>query len=170
MRGLRSRVINSTSCDKATSLPGTMLPLASWYKTLKFLLVSTTSLFRSVFISFDSWIIFVSEAQMSNRDAYYLLKIIYIFIYGCTESSLYADFLQFWCMGFSFPWLLLLHLKGSRAHVQQLWCMGLVALWHLGSSWTRDGTCVPCIGSGFLTHWTTVGVLQVLLNLNCLGH
>ena len=48
--------------------------------------------------------------------------------------------------------------------------MGLVALWHMGSSWTRDGTCVPCIGSGFLTHWTSMGVLQVLLNLNCLGH
>ena len=30
---------------------------------------------------------------MSNKDANYLLKIIYIFIYGCTEASLYADFL-----------------------------------------------------------------------------
>ena len=30
---------------------------------------------------------------------------------------------------------------------------GLVALWHVESSWTRDRTCVPCIGRRFLYHW-----------------
>ena len=33
--------------------------------------------------------------------------------------------------------------------------MGLVALWHMGSSWTRDGTCVPCIGRWILNHCAT---------------
>ena len=28
---------------------------------------------------------------------------------------------------------------------QELWFMGLVASWHVGASWARDQTCVPCI-------------------------
>ena len=39
--------------------------------------------------------------------------------------------------------------------VQQLWCMHLDALWHVESVWTRDWTCVPCIGGQILNHWTT---------------
>ena len=31
--------------------------------------------------------------------------------------------------------------------------MGLVSLKHVESSWTRDRTCVPCLG--ILNHWTT---------------
>ena len=31
---------------------------------------------------------------------------------------------------------------GSRAQGQQLWLRALVASWHVGSSWTRDRTCV----------------------------
>ena len=70
------------------------------------------------------------------------------------------------CVGFSLRWLLLLWsmgsrctdfsscstqvqqlwLAGSRAQTQQLWCTGLVAPRHVGSSWTRARTCVPCIG------------------------
>ena len=33
--------------------------------------------------------------------------------------------------------------------------MELVALWHMGSSQTRDRTCVPCIGRRILTHCIT---------------
>jgi len=33
--------------------------------------------------------------------------------------------------------------------------MGLVAPPHVGSSQTRDGTYVPCIGRWILNHWTT---------------
>ena len=39
-----------------------------------------------------------------------------------------------------------------------MWCRGLVAPRHVGSSWTRDRICVPCIG--FLTHCTTREVLD----------
>ena len=40
---------------------------------------------------------------------------------------------------------------------QELWHMGLVAQWHMGSSWTRVRTLVPCIGKTILNHWTTRG-------------
>ena len=43
--------------------------------------------------------------------------------------------------------------------LQQLWYTGLVALQYAGSSWTRDWTCVPCIGRQTLNHWTTRDVL-----------
>ena len=33
-------------------------------------------------------------------------------------------------------------------------CTGLVALWHVGSSQTRNRTCVPCIGRQILNHST----------------
>ena len=33
--------------------------------------------------------------------------------------------------------------------------MGLIAPQHVGSSWTKDRTCVPCIGRRILNHWTT---------------
>ena len=40
----------------------------------------------------------------------------------------------------------------SRAQAQQWWCMDLVALWHVGSSQTRDPTRVSCIGRQILYH------------------
>jgi len=33
---------------------------------------------------------------------------------------------------------------------QQLWLTGLVALWHVESSWTRHQTHVPCTGKQIL--------------------
>ena len=32
--------------------------------------------------------------------------------------------------------------------------LGLIAPWYVESSWTRDRTCVPCIGTQVLNHWT----------------
>ena len=52
-------------------------------------------------------------------------------------------------------WTQQLQLAGSRVQAQQLWHMGLVALRHVGSSQTRDRTCVPCIGRWILNHCTT---------------
>ena len=34
--------------------------------------------------------------------------------------------------------------------LQKLWCRGLVTLWHVESSQTREQTCVPCIGRQIL--------------------
>ena len=36
-----------------------------------------------------------------------------------------------------------------------MWSMGLVALWHVEFSQTRNPTRVPCIGRWILNHWTT---------------
>ena len=42
----------------------------------------------------------------------------------------------------------------SRALEHRLsWRLGLVALRHVGSSWTRDQTHVPCIARQILNHW-----------------
>ena len=47
-----------------------------------------------------------------------------------------------------------------------LWCTGLAAPRHVGSSWTRVQTCVPCIGRQILNHWTTREVLLLNFRLD----
>ena len=44
-----------------------------------------------------------------------------------------------------------------------MWCMGLVALWHVVSSHTRDSTCVPFIGRWILNQWTIREVLGLVV-------
>ena len=44
---------------------------------------------------------------------------------------------------------------GALGHVGSLWHMDLVFPQHVGSSQTRDQTCVPCTGRRTLNHWTT---------------
>ena len=111
--------------------------------------------------------------------------LMYLFIFGCVGSSLLRrGFLQLWragatlrrgarashFSGFSccgaqalgtrasvvvvrgLQWL---WLEGFRAQAQWLWRTGLVALRHVGSSWTRDQTHVPCIGRQILNHCPT---------------
>ena len=55
----------------------------------------------------------------------------------------------------------------------ELWCMDLVALWHAGSSWTRDQTRVLCFGRQILNNWTTReatgGILIAIYELEKLG-
>ena len=48
--------------------------------------------------------------------------------------------------GFSLCWLLLLWSIGSGHSGSVVVALGLAALRHVGSSQTRDKTCVPCIG------------------------
>ena len=52
-------------------------------------------------------------------------------------------------------WVQKLPITGSRAQAQSLWCMGLVSLWHVVSSQTRDRTRVSCIDRWITNHWTT---------------
>ena len=49
------------------------------------------------------------------------------------------------CAGFSLQWLLLLQSMALGTPAQHLWHMGFLAPLHVESSWTRNGTCVPCI-------------------------
>ena len=62
-------------------------------------------------------------------------------------------------------WAQQLWLVGSRAQAQQLWCTGLVAPWHVGSSWTRDQTRVPYTGRQILNHCASREVPQNSLEL-----
>ena len=58
-------------------------------------------------------------------------------------------------------WAQKLWLTGSRAQAQKLWCMGLDAPWHVGSSWTRNRTHIPCTGRWILNHCATREALSV---------
>jgi len=90
----------------------------------------------------------------------FLFFFLYLHIYFCLRGS--ALLLR----GFSLvvasggrslvvvPRLLLLQSTGSRVQAQHLWCMGMHALWHVGSSQTRDRTCVPCTERQTLIHYT----------------
>ena len=66
-------------------------------------------------------------------------------------ASLSFSDAQVSCCGAS---LVLGHRLSARG-LSKLWCTGLVAPWHVGSSWIRDQTSVPCIGRWILNHWTT---------------
>ena len=46
-----------------------------------------------------------------------------------------------------------------------LWRLGLVAPRRVGSSQTRGGTGIPCLGRRTLNHWTTVEVPRFILRL-----
>ena len=61
-------------------------------------------------------------------------------------------------------WVQSLWFPSSRAQAQELWCTGLVAPWHVGSSWIRDQTLVSCIGRWILYHWAT---REALCNCSC---
>ena len=66
--------------------------------------------------------------------------------------------------------LQLLWLGGSRVWTQWLRHMGLVVSWHVGSSWTRDQTHVPCLGRQCLNHWTTKEILNLLSLIHTLPY
>ena len=96
-------------------------------------------------------------------------NLIQLVIFGCAGSSLLHglslvavsegySFLQF--AGFSIAVASLTEGMGSRVWAQQLQCMGLVSLWHVESSWTRDQTSIPCIAKQTLNHLTTREVLE----------
>ena len=81
------------------------------------------------------------------------------------------------CAGFSLWWLLLLRSMGSRRAGFSscgLWVLkrrfsscgarGLVAPRHVGSSWIRDRTRVPCIGRRILNHCATREVPLISLH------
>ena len=73
-----------------------------------------------------------------------------------------GDYSSLWCVGFSLRWLLLLRSTSSRHVGSVVVARGLqsagsvvVAHGHVGSSPTRERTCVPCIGRRVLNHCAT---------------
>ena len=116
-----------------------------------------------------------------------MYTLLYLFIFGCAASLLlHLSFLQLEStgsghMGFSScsTGAYQLWLEGPRVcRLQQLQPTGLVALWHVESSQTKDQTHVTCIGIQILIHCTTREVLNfdflknyfiylVVLGLSC---
>ena len=106
---------------------------------------------------------------------YFWLRWVFVAVCRLSLVAARGGCSSLWCTGFSLQWLLLLYstgsrhagfsscgawtqqlwLTGTRVQAQQLWSMGLVALWHVGSSWTRAQTRVPCIGRRILNHCAT---------------
>ena len=77
---------------------------------------------------------------------------------SCSEMSFHwSDFSCFrsWALG---VWASLTATPGFT----MLWCTGLVALWHVGLSLTRDWVHVPCTDRWILYHWNTRGASKLL--------
>ena len=102
---------------------------------------------------------------------YFWLRCVFVAAHGLSLVAVDGGFSSLWCAGCSLRWLLLLWNMGSRhmgfsscgTWVQQLWRAGLVALRHVGSSWTRARTHVPWIGRQILNHCATREVLFIFL-------
>ena len=109
-----------------------------------------------------------SSLELWKRKAFSLLTDMHIWLFmavlglrGCVGFCLAVARRS--CSLVVMWWLLLLQSMGPRVHglsscstwAQQMWCTGLVALWRVGSSQTRDQTCVSCIGRRILYHWAT---------------
>ena len=106
---------------------------------------------------------------------YFWLHRVFISARGLSLVAVSRSYSLLRCTAFSLRWLLSLQstgprhtgfsscgtrpqqlwLAGSRAQAQPLWHTGLVALQHVGSSPTRTGTRVPCIGRWILNHCAT---------------
>ena len=105
----------------------------------------------------------------------FIYLFIYLFIIGCARSFVAVCGLSLVvvsggcsslrCLRFSLQWLLLLQSIGSRVRglsscgsralehkLSSFGAWGLVAPRHMESFWTRDGTCVPCLGRQILIH------------------
>ena len=78
----------------------------------------------------------------------YIIVFYYLFSFALGLRCSDRGYSSLHCSDFSLRWFLLFQSTGSR---QQLWLAGLVALRHIGSSWTRGGTLVRALARGFLT-------------------
>ena len=78
---------------------------------------------------------------------------------GGYSSLRWADFSLWWPLLLGARalgvWASVVVVAGSEAQAQQLWCTSSVTLQHVGSSRTRDGTRVPCIGRRIPNHCAT---------------
>ena len=115
-------------------------------------------------------ILFLKKINLFN---YFWLHWVFVAARGLSLVAASGGYSSLRCAGFLLLWLLLLRSTGSRRagfsscsmQAQQLWCMGLVAPRHVGSSWTRAQTHVPCIGRQILNHCAAREVPQRLLFL-----
>ena len=134
--------------------------------TFKFLINSLTHIARAKWIPRFS--VPLVNLEPFNYNLLFLKeKFTYVLFLAMGRLSLVAangghSSLQ--CSGFALSWLLLLQSPGSRSQTQWLW--HLVALRHVGSSWTTDQKHVSCFLRQILNHWTT----REVLNCNILSN
>ena len=98
---------------------------------------------------------------------YFWLCWVFIAVRGLSLVAASGGYSTLQCTGFSLRWLLLLRSTGPRlagfssCGSRDLECRlnsydkGLVAPWHVGSSWTRAQIRVPCTGRRILNHCAT---------------
>ena len=146
-----------------------LLPIHFFYFSLIFFpkfLSSCLLIFVISFLNFLKIYLFLST--------YFWLCWVFVAVRGLSLVAASRGYSSLGCVGLSLRWLLLLRstdsrhtgfsscgaqaqwlwLVGSRAQAQ-LWCMGLAAPRHVGSSWTRAQTHVPCIGRQIINHCAT---------------
>ena len=133
------------------------------------------------YILSDWWSFLVSLELVVNVfqfsfQSFFLFFLNFLFVFGCARSLLlHAAFLYLRRRGCS---LVVEQACGFSCcgawalghELQQLWLVGSVALWHVGSSWTRDWTRDSGNGSRTLNHWTTREVLKVFLTASQFAH
>ena len=119
----------------------------------------------------SKWVEGRTDNQPSQYDPF-VFRFTFFFCAGlccCCAGFLWwraAATLQLQCVRFSLWWPLWWHMDsrylgsvvvehGLQGAQAQLWCMGVVVPCHVGSSWTRDRTHVPCTGRWILNHYTT---------------
>ena len=148
----------------------------------------TSFSFFSWYWDFEFWCVFYMYRASYFRLAFHIfffwLCWVFVAVHGLSLVVKSRGYSSLWCMGFSLQWLLLLQSTGSRhagfsscgtwaqqlwhassrAQAQQLWCTGLVAPRHVGSSWARAQTHVPCIGRWILNHCATREAAFQILN------
>ena len=80
--------------------------------------------------------------KKKQKTIYFCLCWVFTATLGLSSVAASRGFFRCSVQGFSLRWLLLWS-TGSGAQPQEFLGRGSVAPWHVGSSWTRDGTRVP---------------------------
>ena len=95
---------------------------------------------------FNSWL------PLQNLFIYSSLQRVFVAACGLSLVAASGGYSLLVVRGLLFVVASLLWSMGSRAQAQELWHTGLVILWHVGSSHTRDQTHVPCFGRWISIH------------------
>ena len=118
--------------------------------------------------------IYISKDSFSPHDSflciclYFCLCRVFVAARGLSLVAASRDYSSVGYTGFSLQRLLLLQSTGARVWASVVAAegfnsCGLVAPWHVGSSWNRDQTCVSCISRRIHNHWTTKEFLHLIL-------
>ena len=94
----------------------------------------------------------------------------FYFYFGCAQAfSSYSKWALLSSCGVrASHWGGLFPSTDSRARALSSCCAGLVASWHMESSWTRGWTCILWTGKRILNHWRT-GVCYALSHFSHVG-